>query len=57
MELNKLMDELDRLRRYAGRDARVVIRIAGEDEESSILDIKAVDRERTDDGVRIVLDV
>lgn len=57
MKLNKLMDELDRLRRYAGRDARVVIRILDEDEESSIVDVQAVRRERTDDGVRIVLDV
>ena len=57
MRLKTLMDELDKLRRYAGSDVPVVVRILDEDEESEPVDVQAVIRERTDDGVRIVLEV
>ena len=57
MRIKQLMDELDKLRRYAGSDAPVVVRILDEDEESKSVDVQAVSRERTDDGVRIVLEV
>ena len=57
MTLKQLMDELDKLRRYAGSDVPVVVRVIDEDEEPEPVDVQAVSRERTDDGVRIVLEV
>ena len=57
MRIKQLMDELDKLRRYAGSDAPVVVRVIDGDDELKSVDVQAVSRERTDDGVRIVLEV
>ena len=58
MRLKRLMDELDKLRRYAGSDVPVLVRVLGDgNEEPEPVDVQAVIRERTDDGVRIVLEV
>ena len=59
MTLKQLMDELDKLRRYAGGEVPAQVRIvaAWNEEEADPVDVRAVVRERTDEGVRIVLEV
>ena len=58
MTLKQLMDELDKLRRYAGGEAPVVVRVLGDgDEEQEPVDVLAVIRERDGKDIRIVLEV
>jgi len=57
VRIKQLMDELDKLRRYAGSDAPVLVRVIDGDDAAEPVAVKAVIRERTDDGVRIVLEV
>ena len=58
MRIKQLMDELDKLRRYAGSDVPVLVRILLEEQdESKLLAVRAVIRERDGKDVRIVLEV
>ena len=70
MTLKQLIDELDKLRRYAGSEALVLVRVLddwdtlgdvraldGRDEEPELMDVQGVVRERTGDGIHIVLEV